>query len=141
MTAPYCKVTDCPEGCIHKSPVRLCSWGGARADWQTPTLSPCAPKSVQLLCTGQPLIHARFLLMLEAHCAAPELPFLPSAGPVIAQREATIHSSQPHSVRTYLNVVRSALVVGVRLQRDHRTWKVWTWSSPAKEFLSAQEFG
>ena len=67
--------------------------------------------------------------------------FFSSAASGIAQGEDTNNSSQPHSVRPYLNVVRSALDVGVRLQRDHRTWKVWTWSSPAKEFLSAQEFG
>eukprot|EP00891_Asterochloris_glomerata_P009241 jgi/Astpho2/9241/fgenesh1_pg.00138_%23_18_t len=62
---------------------------------------------------------------------------------VMKQGEATINSRQPLSVRHHVTMVLPKLDIHatMTLQRRYRTWKIWTWSSPAKEFYSAQAFG
>ena len=71
------------------------------------------------------------------------VPISPSAADVMKQGEATINSRQPLSVRHHVTMVLPTLDIHatMTLQRRYRTWKIWTWSSPAKEFYSAQAFG
>ena len=74
-----------------------------------------------------------------------------AAPPVVALGEATSNSiSVRHHVATWLpgldfdylsyqNHPMLNVDAAMRLQRDHGTWKVWTWHG--KDFLSAQALG